>query len=192
MASSESNHQKSVHTRQMVASAMMSAIICVTTLIAIPAGATSGYVHFGDCFIILGAAIIGPAYGCIAAIIGSCLADFILGYVVYIPATFVIKGIMALVSSGLFAAARVEVFPHPGRNHPKAFWRRVADIAYSGAAAELVMIFGYYLYDWLLFGQVAALADVPGNFLQCCFGIATALIFGSIFEKIHLRQFLHR
>ena len=94
------------NTRKIVMSAMLSALICVATMIIKIQITPNGYVNFGDGVVILAGFLLGPLYGFMAAGIGSALADLLSGFVVYMPITFVVKGLMAvaavLVAKGLF------------------------------------------------------------------------------------------
>ena len=80
--------------------ALMAAMACVATMvIKIPIPATGGYINLGDCIVLLSGIILGPVYGGIAAGLGSALADLLGGYVAFAPATFIIKGLMAVVAA---------------------------------------------------------------------------------------------
>ena len=70
--------------------ALLMAIVCVCTMVAIPL--PIGFFNLGDAACILSAHLLGPFLGVIAAAIGSALADILLGYAVYAPATALIKG----------------------------------------------------------------------------------------------------
>ncbi|MGI6751837.1 MAG: ECF transporter S component [Anaerovoracaceae bacterium] len=84
-------------TLKIITTGLMVAIIAICTMvIAIPVPFTNGYVHLGDSMIFLAVLILGWKYGAIAAAVGSAMADAFLGYVHWIPWTFCIKGVMAL------------------------------------------------------------------------------------------------
>ena len=151
-------------------SAMFAALIFVATkLIQIPTP-TNGFVHFGDCFILIAAWTLGPVYGSAAAGIGSALVD-LMGYAQYVPGTFFIKGIMALA-----AALIVRAFMNKGGK------MQLLGFITGGLAAEVIMIGGYYLYEatFLGYGFAGALEGVPANGLQGAFG----LVFGVILNRI--------
>ena len=82
--------------------AMLAALACVATMIIKIPTPLKGYVNLGDCVVLLCGSILSPAYAFLAAGIGSGLADVLSGYLVYAPATFAIKGAMALVIVALF------------------------------------------------------------------------------------------
>ena len=81
---------------------MMAALVfAATAFFKIPVSVTQGYIHLGDGFILLGAALLGtPAIA--AAAIGSMLADLLGGYTMYILPTFIIKGAVAFVAVKAF------------------------------------------------------------------------------------------
>ena len=94
-----------------------------------------------------------------AAAIGSALADLIAGYVLYAPATLVIKAIMA------FLAALVY----------HALGRRRWALLPCGILAEAIMVLGYWGYDSLLTGSLmGAAAGLPSNLTQAVFGLAAS------------------
>ena len=83
--------------KRLVFTALFAALCTVgTVVISIPL--PFGYFNLGDVFVLLSAWLLGPLYGSIAAAVGSALADILLGFPVYAPATFLIKGIDALVA----------------------------------------------------------------------------------------------
>lgn len=89
------------HLKKIVIAALLAAFTCIATMsIRIPTPGTGGYIHPGDAIVLLSGIILGPGYGFLAAGIGSALADLLGGYLVYVPATFIIKGIAAF-SSGM-------------------------------------------------------------------------------------------
>lgn len=152
-----------------VVSALFAAIICVATfLIQIPIAATGGYINMGDCFVILSGYVLGPVYGFLSAAIGSALADLLFGYVAYIPATFIIKGVMALLIA-LFAAK---------------FKCSTLNIAFFAAFCEFIMILGYFIYEcFVLSYGLAALYAIPGNIFQGVFAVFASIILIQIIEK---------
>lgn len=96
-------------TLKLVMSALLAAMTCVATMvIKIPITTTGGYINLGDCIVLLSGILLGSLYGGLAADIGSALADLFSGYVAFLPATFLIKGFMAVIMGfGLGAAASI-------------------------------------------------------------------------------------
>ena len=157
--------QKSNQTRTWVMTALFTAMSAVCTMVIAVPTPLGGYVNLGDTTVILGAYLLGPWYGAIAGGFGSALADILLGYSVYAPATLIIKGLMALVAGGLVRVVG------------KALSGRII----CGVTAELIMIVGYFLFDGFLVGNLlAALPGIASNSVQAVFGLlaSTALVVG--------------
>lgn len=149
-------------------SGLFAAIVCVMTLIAIPLPA-NGYANLGDCFVIISGAVLGPVYGPLAAGIGSMLSDIFLGYAVYAPATFVIKGIMALftaITLGKIASV-------------KGVKSIIKTVLFS-VCAEIIMVLGYFAFEVVLYGVNTALADTLGNGMQGVVGALAATVLCSV------------
>ncbi len=90
-------------TREIALSAAFSAVVFVlTSLIAMPVPSTQGFFNIGEIGVYLAALIGGPYVGAIAGAVGSSLADIALGYGVYAPGTFVIKGVEGFIAGLLF------------------------------------------------------------------------------------------
>ena len=84
-------------TKEMTMSAMIAALVCVATMLIKIPSPLKGYLNLGDCVVLLAGWMLSPGYAFFAAGLGSAMADIFSGYVMYAPATFLIKGIMALV-----------------------------------------------------------------------------------------------
>lgn len=155
--------------KQLAYTAAFAALCCIATMwLAIPLPA-SGFFNTGDVFVLLAGWCLGPLYGSLAAAVGSALADVVLGFSVYAPATFIIKGMDALVAYLLWSALK------------KVLKKERLDLlvrALSAVSAELCMALGYFLFESLLAGSfAAAIPNVVGNLLQggCCCVLAVLL-----------------
>lgn len=157
--------KRTASVRKIVLSGLFAAVIFVlTALLPIPLG--HGYAHAGDCFVLLAGIMLGPWAGMAAAGFGSMLADVFLGYyIIYAPATLVIKALMALTAALLCRRAK--------NKSP-----RMSCLISAAACvcAEAIMVFSYFLYETVLFGVGVALIDCPGNLLQAAFGSVTATL----------------
>lgn len=151
-------------TKKIVMTALFAALACVATMsIRIPTPGTSGYIHPGDAIVILAGIILGPAYGFLAAGIGSCLADLLGGYFVYVPITFAIKGLVAL-----FAALAYKKIAKDS----KTAWAGV----FAGGIIDMVLVAGgYCLCEFFLYGT-AAFLSVTSNLIQGASGLIISLI----------------
>ena len=114
----------------LVVSALLSSFACVATMvIQIPNG-IGGYFNLGDCIVLLAGWMLSPGYGFLAAGLGSALADLFSGYVTYAPATFIIKGTMALIAFFVFKLMNKKAGKLPS-------------YIISGILAEIVMVLGW-------------------------------------------------
>ena len=93
-------------TKKLVTAALFAALACVATMIIKFPSPLKGYLNIGDCIVLLCGWMLSPVYGFVAAGLGSGLADLLSGYLVYAPATFIIKGLMALIACYTFKLIR--------------------------------------------------------------------------------------
>lgn len=160
----------------LTTTAFMAALTSVMTIV-IKIPSPQGYLNLGDCFVILSGWMLGPVYGFLAAAIGSAFADLFSGYAIYMPASFVIKGLMAVAVYYLPRFLSGKKSRHP------------AFCFLAGAAfAELIMILGYYLFEALIIGIgfSAAAVAIPLNCVQAFAGIAGAFYLARALEKTNL------
>lgn len=147
--------------------ALAAMIIVATAFLKIPA--PFGYAHMGDGFIFTAAVILGPM-AFIPAAIGSCIADFILGYAIYAPATFVIKGLM-----GFFAGSTLKGGGKPVKN------------LIVFILAEIIMIAGYFLYELVIYDGIApAISGIPYNGVQGLCGVVMGMLFVPVAKRVKL------
>lgn len=151
--------------RKIVFSSFFAALCCVLTMIIKIPSLKGGYVNLGDAAVLASGYFLGGAYGFLAAGIGSALADVFSGYIVYAPATFLIKGIMALIMWWL------------SKNDEKKY------LIAGAIVAEIVMCLGYYIFEGVLYGFSAALLNVLANAVQGICGVIAGLILLTIFKK---------
>lgn len=58
---------------------------------------------------------------------------------------------------------------------------------YGGAAAEIIMVLGYFGYASLWLGKgLAAAASIPGNLVQGVFGIAAGVAVYAVLDRSHV------
>lgn len=154
--------------RLLVLTGLFAALGCVATMVLQVPSPTGGYLNLGDAVVILGAWMLGPVYGAVAGGVGPAMADLLSGYAAYVPATLVIKAMMALTAALLY----------------RAFGKK--GLILCAAAAEVPMILGYWLFDALLaalssggaFGLclMGCAAGIPSNLVQALFGAAASTL----------------
>ena len=157
-------------TQKIIFSSMLAALTCVATMVIKIPSPLNGYINLGDCIVLLSGWLLSPVYGFFAAGLGSALADLFSGYAAYAPATFLIKGLMALIACG-----GVKLFQ---KRVDKQFSRII-----SGVTAELFMIAGYWLFEGFLYGFISSAMNIPANGLQGLAGLILGIILIHIFEK---------
>ena len=158
------------NTQKIVTASMLAALCCVATMIIKIPSPLKGYVNLGDCIVLLSGWLLSPLYGFAAAGIGSALADIFSGYLLYAPATFLIKGIMALIAHFLFISMH------------KKFGSTVSRII-GGVLAEIEMVLGYFVFEGFLYGFAPSIINIPANSVQGIAGIIIGLILVRVFEK---------
>ena len=139
--------------------ALFAALCCIGTVIVQIPAPQGGFLNVGDVFVLLSGWCLGPIYGSIAAAVGSALADIVVGFPLYAPATFIIKGLDALVAYLLWAFFKKWIVKDTLDFLPRLF---------SAVFAESVMVLGYALYDYLLADWGAAILNMPFNVIQAC------------------------
>ncbi|MBQ3053426.1 MAG: ECF transporter S component [Clostridia bacterium] len=157
-------------TKKIVISAMLAALCCVATMIIKIPSPLKGYLNLGDCVVLLSGFMLSPIYGLLAAGIGSALADIFSGYIVYAPATFVIKGVMALVTYYGFKLMKKKIGITLSR-------------VISGIIAECVMVFGYFVFEGFMYGFVPSVVNIPANAVQGIVGIILGVVLAKFFHK---------
>ena len=132
------------------------AILMLTALVSVPLPGGHGYINLGDAGVLVAAYVLGGGWGFLCAGAASALADLLLGWGVYAPATFVIKGACAFLAA--LSLKRLGI-------------RRGGLLLYPVA---LLVPLGYFLYETVLYGAAAAALNVPLNLVQCLAGAGLA------------------
>ena len=150
-------------TKKIVISALFAALTFVATFIIKVPTVTGGFVNIGDCMVIISGIFLGPVYGALAAGIGSALTDLIGGYLVFAPATLIIKSAMALVCALLYKDIKKT--------------NAILAAIVCAVIAEVIMVSGYFLFDLILTNSFeTATAGMLGNLVQAAFGLICSII----------------
>lgn len=149
------------NSKEIAASIVFAATVAATTLVVrVPIPGTGGYFNLGDAMVLTAALLFGWRVGAFAGGVGSALADLI-GYPLFTPLTFVVKG-----SEG-FVAGRLRSSENP--------WRNVMAVIVGAA----IMVAGYFLGETLMpwYGGLAgAIEELPFNLGQAGSGIILSLL----------------
>ena len=159
--------------KRLVVAAIIAALTCVATMIIKIPSPLKGYLNLGDCVVLLAGWVLSPAYAFISAGLGSALADLFLGYAAYAPATFIIKGLMALVAFYGFKLLNKKIGGLPSR-------------IISGLIAEILMVLGYFVFEGFLYGFGASIVNIPANGMQGVAGLIIGVILIKIFQRVKI------
>ena len=157
-------------TKKIVLAALMASLVCVATMIIKLPSPLKGYLNLGDCVVLVSGWMLSPTYGFLAAGFGSALADVFSGYAIYAPATFVIKGLMALIAFYGFKWIHKKL---------GSFSSRII----SAVAAEILMILGYFVFEGFMYGFVPSLVNIPANGVQGVAGCIIGTLLMKVFEQ---------
>ena len=163
-------HQK---TKRIVITALMTSMVCVATMIIKIPSPMKGYLNIGDCIVLLCGWLLPPGYGFIAAGLGSALADLFSGYVIYAPATFVIKGSMALVAYVIFKLMHKKI-------------GKLSSYIIGGVLAEMLMVSGYFVFEGFLYGFIPSLVNIPANGVQGIAGVVIGTVMIKVFDRLKI------
>jgi len=159
--------------KNLILAALFAALVYVATAwlprLPIPGG---GYVHVGDVFVFLAAALLPKRYALPAAGIGAALADLLTGFALWAPASLVIKMLCALCLT-----CRHKVLC-------KANWLGLL-------AALPITVGGYYLAEVLMVGNFTSpLAGMPFNAAQWLVSAVLFVLAGAAADRGGLKRFL--
>lgn len=150
-------------TKKLVMAALFAALACVATMsVRIPTPGTGGYIHPGDAIVILCGIFLDPVTAFLAAGIGSAMADLLGGYFIYVPITFMIKGLVAWCAGRFY------------REFAGRMKSPVLAVVCCGVIDMGLVAGGYWLCEVFLYGMGAALASVPSNLVQGLSGLVIA------------------
>ena len=157
-------------TKKIVIAALIAALACIATMIIKIPTPLKGYINLGDCIVLVAGWILSPAYAFLAAGLGSALADIFSGYATYAPATFVIKGLMALIALYGFRLLNKRLGNAPSR-------------IISGFIAEAIMVLGYFVFEGFLYGFAPSVVNIPANAIQGIGNLILGVILIIAFQK---------
>lgn len=160
-------------TQKIVLSALLASLVCVATMLIKIPSPLKGYLNLGDCVVLLSGWVLSPVYGFLTAGIGSALADIFSGYIIYAPATFVIKGLMAVTAYFVF-----KLISKKAKN-------TISKII-SGTLAEILMVVCYFLFEGFMYGFIPSAVNIPANAMQGVAGLILGILLVRIFEKSKL------
>lgn len=157
----------------LVYTALSAAMVALSTMVIKIPSPKGGYVNFGDIIIFIIAALMGSTRGFLAGGIGSAMADLILGYAVYAPATFIIKGLEGFICG---------IIAYKNKNSKY----NIGIFIFAAFISAAWMVLGYFLYEYKIggllfankdFGFTTAVMNLPGNIIQGVVSAAASVPF---------------
>ena len=180
--------------RLLIAAALFAALTFIGTYIIKIQTITHGYIHPGDGFVLLSGIFLGPLWGGLAAGFGSMLSDLIGGYITYVPATFIIKAVVAVIAASLTGLIQ----------KLSGSKKSVIPVIASGVVGEAFMVIAYFVFESFLAvftagkgftassfdaAVAASAAGIPANIIQGVFGVVIAAVLYPILRPMVNKQF---
>jgi len=163
-------------TKGMVYAALATACVTVVTMsLQVPVPQTRGYINLGDAAIMVFALLLGRKWGAVAGGVGSALADVLTGYAHWAPFTLIIKGLEGFIAGHA---------THRNKGLPIQFLFLLL--------AGCEMVAGYFVSEVAMYGLGAALAELPGNFLQAGSAVIIAPLLVTAILKTEKALMHHR
>ena len=157
-------------TKKIVIASLIAALACIATMIIKIPTPLKGYINLGDCIVLVAGWMLSPAYAFLATGLGSAFADIFSGYATYAPATFAIKGLMALIALYGFRLLSKRLGNTPSR-------------IISGFIAEAFMVLGYFVFEGFLYGFAPSIVNIPANAIQGVGNLILGVLLIIAFQK---------
>ena len=177
-----------ISTRRIVLTALMMALVFIITYLPflhIPSPVPPGYFNIGDAAIMIAAILLGRKSGLAAGAIGAALADLAYGAFIFVPITFIVKGLEGYV---------VGAIAHRKADREPDYIRRVIAVA----AGALIIVAGYFILELTFYRMIdkslavaAIISEVPGNLVQGVVSAVAAYIFIAILDKTNVMKKLN-
>lgn len=152
-----------------VSGVFMAFVFVVTAYLHIPTN--NGYIHVGDGLIYLAACILPLPYAIAVGAGGALLADCLTGYIVWAPASVIIKTVTVL----LFSSKGKKMMS--ARNY------------FALIPAAIICAGGYYLYEALLYKNfVSPLAGIPMSLIQSLVSSVLFVAIGLAVDKMNYKS----
>lgn len=165
---------KRLNVKDLTTSALAAALVCAATMV-IQIPIPLGYMHLGNCCILLISVYFGNPVGMFAGGIGSALADLLTGYPQWVLPTLLIKSLMGYVVARFSQQDGQRVSGHRLRT------------CVGAALGVVVMISGYTVSGCILYGSVAAgLAQIPGLALEGVIGFVLFYAVSYVWDGIRV------
>lgn len=178
MSLNTNSRTNSLKIRRIAVSGLFAALIYIlTAYLHIPTGA--GYTHAGDGIIYLAACVLPTPYAVAASALGGALADGLTGFVVWMPATIVIKALTALFFSN--------------KTEKILCLRNLLGIIPS----LILCVVGYSLYEGIVMAKgfsgaaiIAAFGQTPAYCIQVAASSVLFIVVAVALDKAHFKKMI--
>lgn len=171
-------------TRKLVINALMIALVFLITFLPflhIPSPIAQGYFNLGDAVIMITAILLGRKSGFIAGAFGSALADLVWGSFVFVPITFIVKGLEGYI---------VGVIANKSNNTTASIIRRIISLV----VGTIVMASGYFIFEYTLvrwlfdknLALITIITELPGNLIQGAISAVLAYVFITVINRTNI------
>lgn len=153
--------------KRLTFSALMIALIFISTVVIAIPSPLGGYINLGDAAIYIASYFLKlPSLSFMVGGIGSALGDLYLGYVIYAIPTLIIKGTMGAVASYMLKQNKLTLGLFLG---------------------YFIMVIGYYIAEIFILGHLLSpLANVPYNLIQGLIGSIVGIVLIHALRKIKI------
>lgn len=155
-------------TRTLAQAGIFTALILLFTYTLKVPSPGLGYVHVGDGFILTTPLLLSTPLAAVVSAIGSTLSDLLGGYFIFVPGTFLIKGVEAALASFLYRGLTRTTAADPKRAFPR--------FLLAAVVASMWMVLGYFLYEWAFMGLGVAIAAIVSNLGQALMSVILAAL----------------
>lgn len=151
--------------------AITAVLIALSTLLTmftkIPVPGIRGYFNVGDAVIMLAALLLGRKEGTFVGAIGPALADLLLGYAVFVPITFLVKGIEGFLVATVYGKK-------------KSFSSALLATVIGG----VIIVAGYFVAESFVFDFGVASAGILTNTIQAVMSVLISMLLYTALRKI--------
>lgn len=174
-------------TKTLVIAALLTAFTCIATMVIQIPTPTLGYIHPGDCLVLLCGIILGPVLGGLSAGIGSMLADLLSGYIIYAVPTLLIKAAAACLTGYCFRLLQMKASLSPHISLLGAgFFGELTVIAgyFTNGILQTMLLSASFTQETFWAGIANAASGILPNVLQGIVGIVLAFALFPILSKV--------
>ncbi len=172
-----------ISTKKLVVNGLMTALVFLITFLPflhIPSPIAQGYFNVGDAVIMIAAILLGRKSGFVVGAFGSALADLVLGSFVFVPITFIVKGLEGYI---------VGAIANKSNNDTKSVIRRITALA----VGVLVMASGYFIFELVVLRLIdknlalmTIVTELPGNLIQGAVSALLAYVFITVINRTNI------